>query len=331
MQLSILDVLPVSSQREASLALRGAVELAALADRLGYTRLWYAEHHGMASIASTSPELLIAHVGGATRHIRLGAGGVMLPNHTPLRVVEQYRTLAALFPDRVDLGIGRAAGTDPLTAQALRSASGDQFPGLMRELLDFESGRFPAGHPYSRILVNPTGVALPPIWMLGSSGGSAKLAGTLGSGYAFAGHFSPVPPAMATHTYRRAFAPSAMFPEPRVILAVHALCAESDEDAKRLAMPVLYSLSLLQRGRSVVVLSPEEVEAHGWIPHPENIGPMGQLLIVGDPRRVRAAIERVAAEATADEVMVMTLSHDPKVRLRSYELLADAFGLEAPE
>ncbi len=327
MQLSILDVLPVTSQRSASLALRSASELATLADRLGYTRLWYAEHHGMASIASTSPELLIAHVGASTQHIRLGAGGVMLPNHVPLRVVEQYRTLAALFPGRVDLGIGRASGTDPLTAKALRAASGDRFPTLMRELLGFERGQFPAGHPYSRILINPTGVKLPPIWMLGSSGGSAELAGALGSGYAFAGHFSPVPPALATHTYRRAFRPSAEFSEPRVILAVHALCAESDAEAKRLAMPVLYSLALLQRGQSVVVLNPEEVTARGWIPSPGNIGPMGQLLIVGDTTRVRAAIERAAAEAAADEVMVMTLSHDPKVRLRSYELLAEEFGL----
>ncbi|MCB9750792.1 MAG: LLM class flavin-dependent oxidoreductase [Myxococcales bacterium] len=330
MRLSILDVLPVTSQHSPSDALRGALELARLAERLGYTRLWYAEHHGMASIASTSPELMIAHAGGVTRTIRLGAGGVMLPNHAPLRVVEQYRTLAALHPGRVDLGIGRAAGTDPLTARALGSASGERFPGLMRELLGFSRGTFPKDHPYSHVRVIPEGIPLPPIWMLGSSGGSAELAGAMGSGYAFAGHFSPVPAAPATHAYRRAFRPSADFPEPRVILAVHALCAETDAAAKELAVPVLYSLSLLQRGRSVVVLSPEEVRAKGWIPSPDRVGPMGHLLLVGDPPRVRAAIERAAAEAGADEVMVMTLAHDPALRLRSYELLAAAFGLPTP-
>ncbi|MGB1013408.1 MAG: LLM class flavin-dependent oxidoreductase [Nannocystaceae bacterium] len=331
MQLSILDVLPVTSQHDAGLALRSALDLAKLGDRLGFTRLWYAEHHSMASIASTSPELLIAHTGSATQHIRLGAGGVMLPNHVPLRVIEQYRTLAALHPGRVDLGIGRAAGTDPLTARALRSGDGNSFPQLMQELLAFSRQSFPSSHPYSHIRVIPEGIALPPIWMLGSSGGSAEMAGKLGSGYAFAGHFSPVPPAAATHTYRRSFRPSAKFPKPRVILAVHALCGETDAAAKELAIPVLYSLSLLQRGRSVVVKTPAEVLAEGWIPSPGNIGPMGQLLIVGDPQRVRVAIERAAAEASADEVMVMTLSHDPALRLRSYELLAEAFSLPARE
>lgn len=328
MDLSILDVLPITSQHGAGAALRCATELAALGDQLGFTRLWYAEHHAMASIASTSPELLIAHAGAATKRIRLGAGGVMLPNHAPLRVVEQYQTLHALHPGRIDLGIGRASGTDPLTARALRAVSGSQFASLMDEVLRFSGKGFPSSHPYSHIRVIPEDIALPPVWLLGSSGGSAKLAGQLGTGYAFAGHFSPMPPAPAIHTYRRNFRPSADFPKPKVILAIHALCASSDEEAKEFALPVLYSLSLLQRGRSVVVYSPDEVRAKNWIPTMDALGPMGQLLIVGDPPRVRRAIEAAARAADADEVMLMTLSHDPKVRLNSYRLLADEFGLQ---
>jgi luciferase family oxidoreductase group 1 len=322
MRLSVLDVLPIGSGGSASGALAGAVDLARLADRAGYARLWYAEHHGMANIASTSPELLIAHVGPATTRIRLGAGGVMLPNHAPLRVVEQYRTLEALHPGRIDLGIGRAAGTDPLTAHALRSARGDAFGGLLAETLAFDGGRFPEGHPYRQIVVTPGGMRLPPIWMLGSSGGSAQLAGELGLGYAFAGHFSATDARPAVEAYRRAFRPSEAFPSPQVILAVHALCAPTAAAAAELALAPLYALSHIERGRSAPVPTPDEVRASGFRPDHDATGPMARLLVYGTPDEVRARLEGLGAEVAADELMVMTLAHAAAPRLESYTLLA---------
>jgi len=317
--------MPIASGHSAGDALRSASDLAKLADRCGYTRLWYAEHHGMATIASTSPELLIAHVGGVTKQIRLGAGGVMLPNHVPLRVVEQYRTLHALHPGRIDLGIGRAAGTDGLNARALRTAPGGHFGELLSELLAFERGQFPVDHPFSRISVTPDGVPLPPIWMLGSSGGSARLAGELGLGYAFAGHFSPVPAPAATRSYVASFCPSHEFPKPRIILALNVICAETQDAADEVALPVLYALTQLDPASRRPVLSPQEVRATGFTGRSESLGPMAQLLVVGTPQTVRARIEALVHEAGADEAMVMTLAHDPRARCRSYELLANVF------
>ncbi len=325
MDLSVLDVLPVGTGGSASSALTDAVALARVADAAGYTRLWYAEHHGMPNIASTSPALLIAHVGPSTSRIRLGAGGVMLPNHVPLRVVEQYRTLEALHPGRIDLGIGRAAGTDPLTAHALRSFPGEQFASMLAEVLAFDRESFPGEHPFARIAVTPGGVRLPPIWMLGSSGGSARLAGELGLGYAFAGHFSPTPAPSAIATYRHSFRPSASFPSPRVLLAVHALCAETPEEAEELALPALYTLAHIERGQAAPVPTPDEVRASGFRPERDGRGPMARLLVVGTPDRVRGRLLALAEEAGADELMVMTLTHTPAPRLRSYELLAEAF------
>ena len=327
MDLSVLDVLPVGSSGSARQALSGAVSLAKVADRAGYRRLWFAEHHGMANIASTSPELLIAHVAPATQRIRLGAGGVMLPNHTPLRVVEQYRTLEALHPGRIDLGIGRAAGTDPLTAHALRSHPGEKFAALLGETLAFDGEEFPEHHPYSRIEVTPKGVRLPPIWMLGSSGGSAKLAGELGLGYAFAGHFSPSPATLAIESYRKSFEASAAFAEPRVILATHAICAETEAEARELALAPLYAITQIEQGRTAPVLTPDEVRDTGFrLEHAS--GTMAKLLVYGTPEQVRARLEALAAQTQADELMVMTLSHAAEPRLRSYELLARAFDLD---
>ena len=326
MNISILDVLPVLSGSTPAEALARAADLARLADRCGYARLWYAEHHGMGGIASSAPELMISHVAPLTERVRVGAGGVMLPNHTPLQVVERYRTLEALYPGRIDLGIGRAAGTDPLTARALRSASGDEVGHLMAELLAFAGGTFPQGHPFGGIGVTPGGVALPPIWMLGSSGGSARLAGQIGAGYAFAGHFSPTPAAPAIATYREAFTPSPDFPEPRAMLALSVICADSAEEARELSSSVEVLFQRLRTGATGPVPSPAEARADGWTPDAAR-GPMADLLIAGTPDHVRARIEAAAHDASADEVMVMTIVHDPAARLRSYELLAGAFEM----
>jgi len=325
-KLSVLDVLPVPSGSPPSEVLARARDLARLADRLGYERIWYAEHHGMGGIAATSPELMIAHVTPATERIRVGAGGVMLPNHAPLQVVERYRTLEALHPGRIDLGIGRAPGTDPLTAQALRTVPGQYVDDLIAELFAFADGGFPDDHPFGRIDVAPAGISLPPIWMLGSSGGSAHLAGRLGIGYAFAAHFSPTPPAPAIRAYRESFTPSADFPEPRVILALSVICAETAEEARELSSSIEIHFQRIRSGETGPVPSPAEARALGWSPDARPAGPMAGLLIAGPPDDVRQEIEARASDVGADEVMVMSIVHDHPARLRSYEMLKEAFG-----
>src|SRR5690606_6343741 len=190
----VLDVAPVAAGSTVSQALRNTVELARLAERLGYTRFWLAEHHGMPSIASSSPEVLIAHVAALTERIRVGSGGIMLPNHAPLRIAEAFRTLEALHPGRIDLGIGRAPGTDRVTSSALRPFDAERFPEQLTEMLSMVRRDFSEDHPFHRVRVVPDDVPLPPLWLLGSSGASAAFAGRLGLGYGFASHFSPASP-----------------------------------------------------------------------------------------------------------------------------------------
>ncbi|MDT7855945.1 LLM class flavin-dependent oxidoreductase [Rubrivirga sp. S365] len=329
--LSVLDLAPIPTGADAGEALRRTVDLARLADRLGYTRLWFAEHHGMPSVASSAPEILIAHTAAATERIRVGSGGVMLPNHAPLLVAERFHTLEALFPGRIDLGIGRAPGTDPAHIRALRSFDAEQFPYQLAELTALSEGAFAADHPFASVRVTPGGVALPPIWLLGSSGSSAAFAGARGLGYAFASHFSPTPAAPALNAYRAAFEPSEAFPEPHAVLAVAAVCAETEAEARRVSATMELAWARIRTGRFDPLPSPEEALAHDYTP-PERaaVEAYRQIAVVGTPDAVRAEIERRAAAAGADEVMVTTNAHGHADRLRSYELLAEAFGLAAP-
>jgi luciferase family oxidoreductase group 1 len=325
--LSILDLAPVPDGTSSSEALRRIVELARLGDELGYTRVWYAEHHGMPSIASSSPEVLIATAAANTSRIRVGSGGVMLPNHVPLRVVETYRTLNGLNPGRIDLGIGRAGGTDGLTMSALRSVDGSYFPQELAELLAFEEQGFPADHPYRNVRVVPEKVALPPIFILGSSGASATAAGELGVGYSFAAHFSPTPAAPAFAAYREAFRPSAAFPKPHAILAVSALVAPTGEEADFLSGSQALSWALFHTGKERRLMSPEDAAAHAYTDRERAIiDKQSQLWIVGSPQAVKTEIEAKASAAGADEVMVTTTAWDHQMRMRSYRLLAEAFG-----
>jgi luciferase family oxidoreductase group 1 len=328
--LSILDLAPVPDGTTSTAALRRIVDLARLGDELGFARLWYAEHHGMPSIASSSPEVLIATAAAATTRLRVGSGGVMLPNHVPLRVVETYRTLAGLHPGRIDLGIGRAGGSDGRTLSALRSVDGAYFPQELAELLAFEQGGFPADHPYSPIRVVPENVALPPIFILGSSGASAAAAGELGVGYSFAAHFSPAPARPAFDAYRASFRPSAQFARPHAILAVSALVAPTAAEANFLSTSQAVSWALFHSGEERRLLAPEEAAARQLTPAQQVIvDKQAKLWIVGDPDQVRATIEAQAAAAGADEVMVTTTIWDHELRLRSYRLLAGAFGQAA--
>jgi len=328
--LSILDLAPVPEGMTSSEALQNIVSLARLGDELGFTRVWYAEHHGMPSIASSSPEVLIATSAAATRRIHVGSGGVMLPNHVPLRVVETYRTLNGLHPGRIDLGIGRAGGSDGRTLSALRSVDGSYFPQEMAELLAFEQGGFPHDHPFAPIRVVPEQVPLPPIYILGSSGASAAAAGDLGVGYSFAAHFSATPPAPAFAAYRAAFRPSAQFDKPHAILAVSALVAPTAEEAQFLSTSQAVSWALFHSGEERKLLPPEAAAARQLTPQQQAIiEKQGRLWIVGTPEAVKATIEEQAKAAGADEVMVTTTVWSHELRLRSYRLLAQAFGLAA--
>ncbi len=321
--LSVLDLAPIGSGSTAPQALRNSLELARHAERLGYTRYWFAEHHGMPSIASSAPEILIEHVASATERIRVGSGGIMLPNHAPLRIAEAFHTLETLHPGRIDLGVGRAPGTDPVTSSALRPFDAEQFPQQLAELTALSRGGFPVGHPFHRVRVVPEGVALPPVWLLGSSGASARLAGQLGMGYAFASHFSPAPAGPPLQAYRDAFQPSVAFPRPHAIVAASVVCAETEEEAERLATSMQLAWVRLQRGRFAPLPSPEEAAAYDYTPQDlAVVAGYRRLQVVGTPAQVRERLAALVAEAAADEVMVTTVVYDHAARLRSYELLA---------
>lgn len=322
--LSVLDLAPVPTGTSAAEALRRTVDLARLADRLGFHRYWFAEHHSMASVASSAPDILIAHVAAATQRIRVGSGGMMLPNHAPLRIVEIFKTLEALHPGRIDLGIGRAPGSEPAATRALRAAGPEHFSALMSELLQFAAGGFQGGHPFHRVRPMPSETTMPPIWILGSTGASARAAGAVGMGYSFASHFSAEPPRDAFEAYRDAFKPSGVFAKPHAILGVEVVCADSAEEADRLATTMDLAWLRINRSEFLPLPSPEEVEAYPWS-EIERVQAQQRraLMVVGDPGQVRDALLQRAATSGADEIMVVSNVHDHGKRLRCYELLAE--------
>jgi luciferase family oxidoreductase group 1 len=333
--LSVLDVSPVSSGSNGAQALRNTLELARLADRLGYERYWLAEHHNLPSIASSAPEIMIGHVANVTERIRVGAGGIMLPNHAPLKVAETFRVLEALHPERIDLGIGRAPGTDPVTATALRRSQdgleADDFPQRFAELLAFSGDGFTEDHPFRSVVAMPSDVGLPPIWLLGSSGYSARAAGQMGLGYAFASHFSPADPSPALLAYRESFEPSESFERPSAILALAVICGESDEHAEWLASSMELAWVRMRSGNPGPLPSPEEALAYLYTAAERRLADAYRSMqVVGDPRRVRARIEELAEHTAADEVMVTTNVYDHAERLRSYERIAELFDIVTP-
>ena len=331
-RLSVLDLSPVSSGSNGAQALRNTLEVARFADRLGYERYWLAEHHNLPSVASSAPEVMIGHVASETSRIRVGAGGIMLPNHAPLRVAETFRVLEALHPGRVDLGIGRAPGTDPVTATVLRRSpdrqGADDFPQQFSELLAFSGGGFPEGHPLRSVIAMPSDVGLPPIWLLGSSGYSARAAGEMGLGYAFASHFSPTDPAPAMHAYHESFEPSEGFEHPSAILAVSVVCAETNEHAEELASSMQLAWVRMRSGNPGPLPSPEEAKAYPYTSAERRLADTYRSMqVIGDPQTVRARIEKLTQHTGADEVMVTTNVYDHDERLSSYERLAECFGI----
>jgi luciferase family oxidoreductase group 1 len=329
--LSILDQSPVTAGSTSADALHRSIDLARLADRLGYQRYWVAEHHATSMLACASPEVLIGPIGLATARIRVGSGGIMLPHYSPLKVAETFSTLSALVPGRIDLGLGRAAGTDPLTAYALqrdrRQAAPDDFPQQLAELLGYLNDSLPRGHQFARLSDLPGSPARPTPWLLGSSPPSGAWAAEAGLPYAFADFINP-DGAQIARAYREAFRPSAATPVPRVIVATWALCAETDGEAQRLAASARMAFALFLQGRPAPV-PPVDVALRFIEAQPDLLTALAQRRrwTVGAPAVVRERLEAIAAEYAADEVMVVTITHDHDARRRSYELLADEWGL----
>ncbi len=333
--LSVLDLSPVTTATPGSAALRNSLDLARLADRLGYTRYWLAEHHNLASIASSAPEIMIGQVAAATTHMRVGSGGVMLANHAPLMVAERFKVLEALFPGRIDLGLGRAPGTDPVTSYALRRRQdpreGDEFLERFQELILLERGGFPDGHPFRTLRAVPADVALPPIWLLGSSGYSAELAAAIGTGFAFAHHFAEYDALSAMLSYREHFKPSAALAEPCAILAAAVIAADSDAEAERIAASADLNFVNRSKGEYVPLASPAEAAAYPYTPiDRERLARHRGRLIVGGIDSVKRRLLALIESTRADELMITTTVYDHAARRRSYELLAEAFALEPP-
>lgn len=329
--LSILDLATIGEGGSPAEALRASTELAKRAEEWGYHRIWVAEHHGMPGIASSSPAVLIAHLAAATSTIRLGSGGVMLPNHAPLVIAEQFGTLHALHPGRIDLGLGRAPGTDMATANALRRSAEvdpDEFPQQVAELTAFLDGSFPPGHPYAKIQAIPSSVDRPPIWLLGSSEFSARLAGLLGLPFAFAHHFGAGRTEPALDLYRSSFRPSEVLAEPYTLIGVSAIAADTEAEATRQAMPnalVWLRMRFSLPGRFP---TPEAAEAYPYTPaEAEFVRDRLSTVVYGDADQVRTGLDELRGRTGADELMITTLVHGAEARLRSYELIAEAYGM----
>ena len=321
---SLLDVVPVTARESSADALDRARELARLGDQLGYHRLWYAEHHSMPGIASTAPEVLVANAAAITRRIRVGSGGVMLPNHSPLTVAERYATLDALHPGRIDLGVGRAPGTDRRTMLALRRGAGDDdLAELLYELFGYLRG-FPADDPLRGLLAYPRPVESPTVVVLGSSDYGARLAAALSLPYAFAHHFSTRFSTLAMRLYRDEFQPSAELPRPHAILTVSVVCADTDEEARRLASAWALSFLRLRSGHPPSPFpTAEDVAAHPWTDDQrafldEHLAAQA----VGSPATVHARLRTLIEETGADELMATVPVTDAAARRRSVEMLA---------
>jgi len=331
LRLSVLDQSPIADGGTGAAALANTLDLAKLADALGYERYWLAEHHATGSLACTSPEVLIGPIAAVTGRIRVGSGGIMLPHYSPLKVAETFSTLAGLFPGRIDLGLGRAPGTDQVTALALqrdrRQHTPDDFPEQLGELLGYLEDRIEPDHPFARLARLPGLPHRPEVWLLGSSSQSGEWAAQLGLPYAFADFIGGGGSAIAQE-YRNTFVPSHRLAAPRVIVAVRAVCAETDDRAVFLASSQQLQLFQLQQGRPKPALPPEAaarlLEENAIRP---GTAPLGRRLVVGSPATVKRELERLAADFGAGEAMLLTITHDHEARRRSYELLAEAFGL----
>jgi luciferase family oxidoreductase group 1 len=322
--LSLLDLATVATGSTPARALEESTSLAVWAEGAGFKRFWVAEHHGMPAVASSAPAVLIAHLADATSTLRVGSGGVMLPNHAPLVVAEQFGTLEALHPGRIDLGLGRAPGTDQVTARALRrtrNVGADGFPDDVVELINYLA---PHDGPPAHPAANPGYGYLPEVWLLGSSVFSAQLAGVLGLPFSFAYHFSPGPVDAALDTYRSNFRPSFLLEEPRAMVAVSVLCAPSEAEARWLAGSAALSILQLRTGRLGLLPSPEEADAYRF--SPEESALIEQTMathLIGTPDVVHHGLSALQRRTAADEIMLSTRAHSYAARQRSLSLVAE--------
>jgi len=331
-ELSVLDQCPVPSGSSAAEAVAASVALAVAAEELGYRRYWVAEHHNTPSLASASPEVVVAAVAARTTSIRVGSGGVLLSHYSPLKVAETFRLLDALFPGRIDLGVGRTPGTDPVTEAALQyrpGALGDEhFAQKLVDLLGFLDGNLEPDHPYASVLAQPAGDGGPDVWVLGSSSNGAAAAAYLGLPFAFAHFITDRFGPQILHSYRSGFSASARLAEPRAAVAVSVTCADTDAEADRLATSVdLWRLRPEGAERGPLLPPQEAAEVALSELDRARVAQHRAAMVVGDPARVRARLVELAESFGVDELVVLTVCHDPAARLRSYRLLAEAFAL----
>jgi luciferase family oxidoreductase group 1 len=323
--LSILDLVPVTEGGTPRSALTRSLELARHAERLGFRRFWVAEHHNMPGIASAATSVVIGYLAAGTHTIRVGAGGIMLPNHSPLVIAEQFGTLESLYPGRIDLGLGRAPGTDQVTVRALRRdpRSADHFPEDVQEL----QALLGPVQPGQLVQAVPGGGLQVPLWILGSSLYGAQLAAALGLPYAFASHFAPDALHDALRVYRQRFQPSAAAPRPYAMLGVNVIAADTDAQARRLFTTVQQSFALLHRGQRGLQRPPiDDIDAF-WSPAERQLAmQMLRVSVVGSAATVRAGLEQLLRETNADELMVVTSVYGQQAKLRSYEILAGVAG-----
>jgi luciferase family oxidoreductase group 1 len=322
---SVLDLAPIPKNYTAADALHNSLQLAQHAERLGYNRYWLAEHHNMPGIASAATSVVIGYIAGGTKSIRVGAGGVMLPNHPPLVIAEQFGTLASLYPGRIELGLGRAPGADMATSRALRrslNAKADDFPADVQELL----GYFESAAPGQRIHAVPGEGLRVPIWLLGSSLFSAQLAAALGLPFAFASHFAPADMTDALRLYRRTFRPSDRLAEPYAMLGVNVVAAHTDEEARRIFTSHQQAFVNLRRGTPGQIPPPiDNIETY-WTPAEKAMASESLLIsVVGSPETVQRGLAQFLEVAKPDELMITGLIYDQPARLRSYEIVAGIF------
>src|SRR3954468_23772760 len=333
MKLGVLDQSPIPSGVPPEQALKNTIDLARNAERFGYTRYWLGEHHNTRGLAGPAPEVMIATVAAATQSIRVGSGGVMLPHYSPLKVAETFHVLEALHPGRIDLGIGRAPGGDPMSAAALRipTAQGDQFPHQVQDLIGWLEDRMNGEHPFARVRATPEPTnGTPPVWLLGSSDYSAAVAAVLGTGFSFAHFINPALGAAVVKQYRDGFKPSPTLPEPLANVGVGVVCAETSEEALRLASSVrLWRRRLMRGDPGPVPTIHEAFEELGdsALQRPRD---SERRLVIGNPDEVRVELTELAESYGVDELIVLTIVHDHAARVRSYELVAEAFELQPP-
>ncbi len=326
--LSILDLVPVVLGKTPREALRQSLDLIQHAERFGYTRYWVAEHHNMSGIASAATSVVIGYLAGATSTIRVGSGGIMLPNHSPLVIAEQFGTLESLYPGRIDLGLGRAPGTDPHTVRALRRAPGraDTFPDDVLELQSYLATLQP-GEPRPRVRAVPGRGTEVPLWILGSSTFGAELAAAYGLPYAFASHFAPASLFEALDVYRKRFQPSRQLAAPYAMVGVNVVVAETDQEARRLFTTVQQSFTNLLRGSPGKLQPPiDDIEDYWTPPEKHQASRMLEHSIVGSRESVKRELDVFVKLTKADELMVVSGIHDHTARIRSYEILAEING-----